>query len=65
VLTRDDGYRHAMTKIRSEMVTGRFAIAARKLGDVQAWRPKSDEAAYLLGVWEQTSENNPSAMLSK
>ena len=54
-----------MTEIRSEMVTGRFAIAARKLGDVQAWRPKSDEAAYLLGVWEQTSENNPSAMQSK
>jgi thioredoxin-like negative regulator of GroEL len=44
-----------MTEIRSEMVTGRFAIAARKLGDVQAWRPKSDEAAYLLGVCEQQS----------
>jgi enediyne biosynthesis protein E4 len=52
---RGQHYRHAMTEIRSEMATGRFAIAARKLGDVLAWRPKSDEATYLLGVCEQES----------
>ena len=49
----DQRYRTAMAEIRTEVATGRFAVAAADLVKVLAWKPNSDEAAYLLGTCEQ------------
>jgi enediyne biosynthesis protein E4 len=46
-------YRKAMSDVRLQMSAGRFAIAASNLVKVLDWYPRSDEAAYLLGVCEQ------------
>jgi len=46
-------YRRALAAIRTEMQVGRPGHAARKLRDLLAWKPGSDEAAYLLGICEQ------------
>ncbi len=46
-------YRSAMIEIRSQMAAGRFALAASRLATVLRRWPRSDEAAYLLGVCEQ------------
>ena len=54
-------YRNAMAEIESEMATGRFAIAARNLVKLLAWKPDSDEAAYLLGTCEQARGRNQEA----
>jgi enediyne biosynthesis protein E4 len=45
-------YRRAMAEIQEEMEYGRSGTAARKLTDLLAWKPNSDEAAYLLGTCE-------------
>ena len=45
-------YRRAMAEIEAEMEYGRNGTAARKLADLLAWKPDSDEAAYLLGTCE-------------
>jgi tetratricopeptide (TPR) repeat protein len=46
-------YRKAMSDVRLQMSAGRFAVAARNSVKVLHWCPRSDEAAYLLGVCEQ------------
>jgi thioredoxin-like negative regulator of GroEL len=46
-------YRAAIAAIEAEIASGRFAIAARDLAKLLAWKPDSDEAAYLLGTCEQ------------
>jgi enediyne biosynthesis protein E4 len=54
-------YRTAMEGIRSDVATGRFTIAAHNLVKVLAWKPDSDEAAYLLGTCEQARGRNQAA----
>ena len=46
-------YRRAMAEIKREIQAGRHGHAARKLVVLSAWKPDSDEAAYLLGVCEK------------
>jgi predicted Zn-dependent protease len=46
-------YRQAMAEIKQEMRASRQGHAARKLAELLAWQPDSDEATYLLGVTEQ------------
>ena len=46
--------RHAIAEIEVEMAAGRHAIAARRLTELLVWAPGCDQAAYLLGVCEQT-----------
>jgi enediyne biosynthesis protein E4 len=42
-----------MAEIASEVNARRYGIAAQNLDKVLAWKPDSDEAAYLLGTCEQ------------
>jgi enediyne biosynthesis protein E4 len=46
-------YRDAMAQIDVAMQEGRYAVAARDLATLVAWRPDSDRAAYLLGICEK------------
>jgi enediyne biosynthesis protein E4 len=46
-------YRRAMAEIKQEIQAGRHGHAVRKLVMLSAWKPDSDEAAYLLGVCEK------------
>jgi enediyne biosynthesis protein E4 len=46
-------YRRSMAEIKREIQAGRHGHAARKLVVLSAWKPDSDEAAYLLGVCEK------------
>ncbi len=46
-------YRRDMAEIKREIQVGRHGHAARKLVALSAWKPDSDEAAYLLGVCEK------------
>jgi enediyne biosynthesis protein E4 len=46
-------YRRAMAEIKQEIQAGRHGHAVRKLVALSAWKPNSDEAAYLLGVCEK------------
>jgi tetratricopeptide (TPR) repeat protein len=46
-------YRRGMAEIKREIQAGRHGHAARKLVVLSAWKPDSDEAAYLLGVCEK------------
>jgi enediyne biosynthesis protein E4 len=46
-------YQSAITEIDKQMAAGRFGMAARNLDRLLAWKPGSDEAAYLLGICEQ------------
>ncbi len=54
-------YRTAMAEITREVEAGRYGIAAHKLVKVLAWKPDSDEAAYLLGSCEQARGRNQAA----
>ncbi len=55
-------YRRAMIEIKQEVRDGRHGHAARKLTTLLAWKPDSDEAAYLLGVCEK-ARGQPHAAL--
>ncbi len=46
-------YQRAIEEVEAEIDSGRFALAARKLGDVLSWQPESDQALYLLGECEK------------
>jgi tetratricopeptide (TPR) repeat protein len=46
-------YRRAIAEIKREIQAGRNGHAVRKLVMLSAWKPDSDEAAYLLGVCEK------------
>src|SRR4051812_19349428 len=46
--------RTAMTESRELIQAGRHGVAARKLAEVLAREPDSDEAAYLLGTCEKS-----------
>jgi enediyne biosynthesis protein E4 len=46
-------YRTAMAEIQAQMGAGQHNIAARNLIALLAWKPDSDQAAYLLGNCEQ------------
>ena len=46
-------YRTALSAIQADVQAGRHSKAARKLVELLAWKPDSDEAAYLLGVCEK------------
>ena len=50
-------YCAAIAAIEAEIASGRFAIAARDLAKLLAWKPDSDEAAYLLGTCEQGGDD--------
>lgn len=52
-LEQNRRYRRAMAEIKREIQAGRNSHAARKLVALSAWKPDSDEAAYLLGVCEK------------
>jgi thioredoxin-like negative regulator of GroEL len=54
-------YRTAMTEIAREIEARRWGIAAQNLVKVLAWRPDSDEAAYLLGTCEQARGRSQAA----
>jgi enediyne biosynthesis protein E4 len=54
-------YRTAIAEIESKIASGRFALAARELVKLLAWKPDSDEAAYLLGTCEQAQGRNQAA----
>jgi tetratricopeptide (TPR) repeat protein len=55
-------YRTAIAAIEAEIASGRFAIAARDLVELLAWKPGSDEAAYLLGTCEQARGRTDDAL---
>ncbi len=46
-------HRLALAEIKQEIQAGRYGHAMRKLVTLSAWKPDSDEAAYLLGVCEK------------
>jgi thioredoxin-like negative regulator of GroEL len=46
-------YRSSMDEINAEVAAGRLGMAGRKLEKLLAWKPDSDEAAYLLGICER------------
>ncbi len=54
-------FRTAMDEIAKEIEAGRYGIAAHNLAKVLAWKPDSDEAAYLLGTCEQARGRNQAA----
>jgi enediyne biosynthesis protein E4 len=53
-------YRASLAEIRAEVQAGRHNIAAKKLTALLAREPRSDEAAYLLGLCER-SRGQPEA----
>ena len=50
----DRNYRRAMAEITNDLDGGRNGLAARKLAAILAWKPDSDDAAYLLGKCEKS-----------
>jgi enediyne biosynthesis protein E4 len=46
-------HRLALAEIKQEIQAGRYGHATRKLVTLSAWKPDSDEAAYLLGLCEK------------
>jgi len=46
-------YRRAMAEIQAQISNGRHNVAARNLIALLAWKPDSDQAAYLLGNCER------------
>ncbi len=50
-----------MAETAADMAARRFGAAARNLERILAWRPGSDEAAYVLGICEQTRGRNQAA----
>ena len=54
-------YRRAMVEIKQEIQAGRHGHAARKVAMLLAWKPDSDEAAYLLGVCEKARGQSQAA----
>lgn len=56
-----EAYRTAMAETAADMAARRFGAAARNLERILAWRPGSDEAAYVLGICEQTRGRNQAA----
>lgn len=46
-------YRRAMAEIQAQIHSGRHNVAARNLIALLAWKPDSDQAAYLLGNCER------------
>ena len=54
-------YRNAMAEVNAAMAAGRFGLAVRNLEQILAWRIDSNEAAYVLGVCEQSRGRNQAA----
>ena len=54
-------HRSAMAEVNGAMAAGRFGLAARNLEQLLAWKPDSDEAAYVLGLCEQSRGRNQEA----
>jgi enediyne biosynthesis protein E4 len=54
-------YSSAMAAVDPAMAAGRFGMAARDLNQLLAWKPDSDEAAYVLGICEQARGRNQAA----
>jgi thioredoxin-like negative regulator of GroEL len=54
-------YERAMAEIRGEIENNRNATAAKALNALLAWKPDSDEAAYLLGTCELARGRLPEA----
>jgi enediyne biosynthesis protein E4 len=54
-------YRTAMAEIARDVEARRYGIAAQNLVKILAWKPDSDEAAYLLGTCEQARGRNQAA----
>ena len=55
-------FQTSIVEAYSEMAAGRFGLAARNLDQLLAWKPDSDEAAYLLGMCEEARRRNKQAM---
>ena len=51
----DHRYQRALAQVEEEIDAGHFATARRDLAPVLAWKPSSDQAAYLMGVCERNS----------
>jgi tetratricopeptide (TPR) repeat protein len=54
-------FRRAMAEIGADLEVGRNGLAARNLVALLAWRPDSDEAAYLLGKCERARGRSDAA----
>ena len=50
-------YRRDIAEVRSEIKAGRTGHAVKKLTALLTWKPKADEAAYLLGTCEKALGN--------
>ncbi len=55
-------FRRAIAEIKSAMAAKRWQAASRELTTLLAWRPSSDEAAYLLGACELEQGRTPAAL---
>jgi len=55
-------YRKAMSEIEEDIEAGRNGLAARNLVALLAWRPGSDQAAYLLGMCEKARGRSDAAL---
>ena len=53
ILWEGRSYRKAMAELAEDIDAGRNALAARKLIALLDWKPRADEAAYLLGMCEK------------
>ena len=54
-------YRAAMAQIDTAMAAGKFGLAARDVEQLLAWKTDSDEAAYVLGMCEQSRGRSQAA----
>jgi hypothetical protein len=54
-------YQSAMSEIAREIEDGRIGLAARNLNTLLAWKPGSDEGAYLLGACEKARNRTDAA----
>ncbi len=54
-------YRNAMAQVNAARAASQFELAASKLEQLLAWKTDSDEAAYMLGICEQSRGRNQAA----
>jgi enediyne biosynthesis protein E4 len=57
-------YHRALAEINEQMAAGRNGLAARNLAALLEWRPRSDEAMYLMGACERARGRGDDAFLA-
>jgi thioredoxin-like negative regulator of GroEL len=57
-------FRKAMAEIEADVDASRYGLAARNLAALLAWRPDSDQAAFLLGQCERARGRADAAALA-